>query len=319
MSRFQRMFPGFSLRLTRWGAGFLLGLVVTGAAAVNTGNNALIGVVSVALASYLVAGVWSREVLRQVHLEVEPPHEAFAGRPVQVTMVLENRSRIFPAYGVVVRDEEGEVIVRQVYLPARGQARVSVTTAFERRGWNEVGPWRLEVSLPLAFFVKSKDAAPAHRILVYPALGPIRKPSWLTSGVQRGQPTQQRRGREGEVLQLRFYRDGDEAQQVHWKQTARQQRLIVVDREAPESAAPVLVIEPRQRSPGSASVREMFERSLSEATSVIVHRLQRGQGVGLMIGDELIAPVASRLLWSRLLRPLAEVELRPSVETGKSR
>ena len=38
------------------------------------------------------------------------------------------------------------------------------------------------------------------------------------------------RGREGEITQLREYRDGDELRQVHWKQTARQQRLIAVDR-----------------------------------------------------------------------------------------
>jgi len=51
-------FPGFQLRLTRWGAIFLLAVLVLGFAAVNTGNNALMGLLGLALASYVVSGLW---------------------------------------------------------------------------------------------------------------------------------------------------------------------------------------------------------------------------------------------------------------------
>ena len=41
---------------------------------------------------------------------------------------------------------------------------------FERRGWTEVGPWRVEVLLPLGFFLKSKELLRGRRTLVLPRL-----------------------------------------------------------------------------------------------------------------------------------------------------
>jgi uncharacterized protein (DUF58 family) len=68
----------------------------------------------------------------------------------------------------------------------------------------------------------------------------------------------------------------------------------------------------------SDRTRERFERSIREAACVIVERLQRGDGVGLMIGDEIYPPVTSRAQRWRLLRPLAEVELQPQGSVRES-
>ena len=129
---FANAFPGFRLRLTRWGVVYLVAAVVLGLAAVNTGNNALMALLGLGLGSYVISGTWSRQVLATVEATVDLPTEIYAGRPAVVDVELRNTSGIFPAYGLVVRDLDGRhlslrEIVRHLpdflfghgFLPAR--------------------------------------------------------------------------------------------------------------------------------------------------------------------------------------------------------
>lgn len=306
-------FPGFRLKLTRWGAIFLLAVLVLGFAAVNTGNNALMGLLGLALASYVVAGLWSRQVLGCTDVRVAAlPHDVFAGRPAIVEVELVNRSRLFPAYGLVLRDGGGRRLLVEPLLPPGARRRHSVELEFPDRGWTELGPWTLDVLLPLGFFLKSKRLAVERRLLVYPRLLPRSAVAPSGAGGSRSSEAFDDRGREGDVVQLRPYRDGDDTRQMHWKQTARQQRPIVVDRQR-RAARPVLfVVDPRLSDPTDRALRARFEGMVSEVATGVVRRLERGEPVGLVVGRTVVQPVPSPRLLGRLLRPLAEVQPQPA-------
>ncbi len=303
-------FLRFSLRLTRWGAVYLAAAVMVGGAAVNTGNNPLMMLFALLLGAYVVAGTWSRQVLGRCRVAVRWPREAFAGRPAEVEVTLENRSRLFPAYGLVLRDAGGRAVLVEPYLPARGRARHAVELTFQRRGWHTVGPWRLEVLLPLGFFVKSVEAVPATRLLVYPRIlaGPT-----SPRERERGRPREggwRRGGREGQVLQLRPWREGDERRQIHWKQTARQRRLIVTERQAPRPEPVLLHLDPRLPRGPDAEAR--FERAVSAAATEALRRLAEGRPVGLRLGRRVVGPVSALRQRAALLRPLAELRPLPA-------
>jgi uncharacterized protein (DUF58 family) len=307
---FAGAFPGFRLRLTRWGALYIAACVILGLAAVNTGNNALMAMLSLALGSYVVSGTWSRQVLGSVDVAVSLPPECFAGRPAVAEVTLDNRSKLFPAYGVVLRDRSGERLLVEPSIGPGESRRRSVRLRFERRGWTEVGPWRLEVLLPLGFFLKSKELLGERRTLVLPRLleaEPAVDPQ--RGGGHRTADVLADRGREGEVTQLREFRDGDDHRQMHWKQTARQQRPIVVDRQRAAEAPVYLALDPRVADPADPDTRKRFERTVSEVATAAVRRLQRGSPVGLVVGPVLVPPVRDPRQVGRLLRPLAEVEL----------
>ena len=85
---FTDSFPGFRLRMTRWGVGYLVACLVLGLAAVNTGNNALMAILGLALGSYVISGLWSRQVLGSIGVRVRLPKEVFAGRPAVVEVDL---------------------------------------------------------------------------------------------------------------------------------------------------------------------------------------------------------------------------------------
>jgi len=314
---FADAFPGFKLRLTRWGAAYIAGCVVLGFAAVNTGNNALMSMLAMALGSYIVSGTWSRQVLASVEVAVSLPAEIFAGRSTFAEIRLSNRSRFFPAYGLVLRGPDGAVLFTEKLVGTGETCRRSVELVFDRRGWTPVGPWRLEVLLPLGFFLKSKELLPEQRILVLPRLLSAEPAITLEGGGgARSMELLADRGREGEVSQLRDYRDGDDHRQLHWKQTARQQRPIVVDRQHAAEGPIYLVLDPRVPDPEDSRTQARFEHSVSEVATAVVGRLGREAPVGLVIGPVVIPPVRSGRQAGRLLRPLAEVELKSMAADG---
>jgi len=307
---FADAFPGFKLRLTRWGAVYIAGCVILGLAAVNTGNNALMAMLAMALGSYIVSGTWSRQVLASTEVAVRLPTEIFVGRTAFAEVVVSNRSRIFPAYGVVLRAADGTMLLTEDLIDRDSSCRRSVQLAFDNRGWSRVGPWRLEILLPLGFFLKSKEILPDEKVLILPRLLETEPVLELEhGGGARSLELFTDRGREAEVSQLRDYRDGDDQRQLHWKQTARQQRPIVVDRQHAAEGPVYLVVDPRASDPLDPVVRERFETTVSEAATAAIHRLRRMAPVGLVVGETVVPPVRDVGHAARLLRPLAEVEL----------
>jgi uncharacterized protein (DUF58 family) len=305
---FADSFPGFRLRLTRWGIAYLVASVVLGLAAVNTGNNALMALLGLALGSYVVSGTWSRQVLAAVEATVGLPSDIYAGRPAVVEVELANTSGFFPAYGLVIRDPDGRRVLREFYLATGDRRRHSVEIVFPRRGWHEIGPWRLEVLLPLGFFLKSKILIAGRPVLVYPRLLPSSAASVRRGGGRRSPDALELRGREGEVTQLRDFRDGDEVRAMHWKQTARQQRMVVVERQRASEKPVFYVVDPRLEDPTDPYQLERFEHLVSEVATGVVRKLREGIHVGVVVGPLVVPTVCSIRRARMLLRPLAEVK-----------
>ncbi len=304
---FASSFPGFRLRITRWGLVYLVTSVIIGLAAVNTGNNALMAVLGLALGSYVVSGIWSRQVLGNIEATIELPPEIFAGRPAVIGVELENTSRFLPAYGLVVRDSNGRAEIHERLLVTKGRRRHSVELVFPDRGRHELGAWRLDVLLPLGFFLKSKVLILDREVLVFPRLLPTSSASVRRGGGRRSPDALESRGREGEVTQLRDYREGDELRSLHWKQTARQQRLVVVERQRTAEKPVFFVVDPRLEDPADPRQRDRFERLVSEVATGVVLRLREGVPVGVVVGSIVVSPVRSVRQAPKLLQPLAEV------------
>jgi uncharacterized protein (DUF58 family) len=304
-------FPGFRLKVTKWGLGYLGASVVLGFAAVNTGNNALMAIFGLVLGSYAVAGAWSRQVLGSIRATFKMPPELYAGRPAVVEMALHNISRTFPAYGLVIRDPDGRRVAFKDLLATNESSRLPLEVLPQRRGWLDLGPWRLEVLLPLGFFVKSKVLGSSQQVLVYPRLLPASSQRVRRGGGRRAPDALESRGREGDVTQLRDFREGDERRALHWKQTARQQRLVVVERQRATEKPVYYVLDPRLPDPSDIDQLARFEQQVSEVATGVVRRLQEGVSVGLVVGPKIVRPVRSVRRAPTLLRPLAEVEAQP--------
>lgn len=303
-----RRFPGFSLRPARAFWVFVLAVPVLALAALNTGNNALYLLLALALGAFVASGTFSRHTLAKVRATAAPPPEIYAGAPATVLVEVANQSPWLPAAGVVVRlaGMPGQALAPTV-APG-GRVTVPLVTAFESRGRQGLPELQVEVRLPLGFFTKSVRWEQPVEVLVYPRrfVGAAAR----FSGVGTAEVTAAAGGvvRGGEVEQLREFRTGDDRRDVHWKQTARQQRLIVVERRERAMPARFLVLDRQLPRREDGAMLRRFEDLVSEVATAAVDRLRHGEAVGLVIGGTVTAPQGGRRQARRVLEQLALVQ-----------
>ncbi len=302
-------FPGFTLRPAPAFWVFLLTAPVLGVAALNTGNNALYLLLSLSLGAFFASGAVSRHALGHLAATVRPPRDVFAAAPVRVTVDVRNTSRWLPASGLVVRLEglPGSALVPRV-ARGGGVTAAEVQTVFGRRGRRAIPDVRIEVRLPLGFFVKSLRLAQEGEIVVYPRRFPAARAR--LAGLSR-EEVARRTGpfrRSGDVDVLREFKAGDDRRDIHWKQTARQQRVIVKERRERLAGARFVVFDRQIARPGDAELAQRFEDLVSEAASAAVGRLRSGDPVGLVVGSRVLPPASGSGQVRAILELLAVVE-----------
>lgn len=308
VSRFAKTFPGFTLRPTRAFWIFVSSVPVIGVAALNTGNNALYLMLSLAMGAFVASGALSRHTLKHVSVRLQPPGEVFAAAPVHLRATVSNSSPWLPAAGAVLRIEPGQVELVAPTVPPSSSRAVNLPVIFPRRGRRPLPTVRVDVILPLGFFVKTLRIPQQGEALVYPRRFPSAGARLVSLGGEETERSLERTRRGGEVELLREFHPGDDVRDVHWKQTARQQRLIVMERR--ESLLPerYLVLDRQLARPGDALQLDRFEDLVSEVTTALLDRLRRGDVVGLVLGSEIHVPAGGMQQVRRLLTRLALVE-----------
>lgn len=301
-------FPGFSLHPTRAFWWFLAWVSVVGVAALNTGNNALYMLLSASLGAFVASGVLSRHTLGNLRGEVRWPLEVWAGAATRLHVTVENTSRWLPAWGVVCRLEElpgGTVLPG---IPPRGRSTAVVVTRCPVRGLFPRPKLVLEVRLPLAFFVKALRLPQEGELLVYPRLVAAAAPRFSGPTQRTQERGSGRAHRGGEVELLREFRPGDDLRDVHWKQTARQGRMIVKERRERERRLRFLVLDPRVRDPDDPATRQRFEDLVAEVASAARKLVNLGQAVGLVVGERVLPPAWGPEHLRKILTLLALVQ-----------
>jgi uncharacterized protein (DUF58 family) len=306
--RFDRHFPGFALRPTRGFWWFVVSVPVIGVAALNTGNNALYVLLSVSLGAFVASGYLSRHTLRYLTATVRTPPEATCLTPVRLEVTVRNGSRWLPAFGVACRLAGLPGVAAVPTVPPGGAVTVGVTTIFRRRGRHRVPAPRLEVRLPLPFFVKATRFEPGDEVLVFPRRVGAAAARWAELSQRQLETLTGQRQRRGEVEQLREFRPGDDRRDIHWKQTARQQRPIVMERRERSGPSRYLVLDRQLPRRDDARLLERFEDLVSEVASAALAQLRRGEPVGLVLGGSVTRPGTGSAQARRLLEQLALVE-----------
>ncbi|MBZ5589229.1 MAG: DUF58 domain-containing protein [Acidobacteriia bacterium] len=308
LSRFGAKFPGFSLKPTAAFWIFMVVVPLLGVAALNTGNNALYLLLAFTLGSFVASGAFSRHTLSRLRVSLAAPSEVFAGAAVPLRLTVSNGSSWVPAAYTVCRlvGMPGHVVVPRV--PPRGEASVTLPTIFARRGRRRLPEVQVEVRLPLGFFVKSVRWPQDGDILVYPTRVRVGMVRWsgLVRREEASAPGRGRRG--GEVDQLREFRSGDDRRDIHWKQTAKQQRLIVMERRERWLPSCFLALDRQLPRRDDAEMLERFENLVSEVASSALEQLHHGEPVGLIVGGAVTPPGTGSRHARRLLEQLALVQ-----------
>ncbi|MEZ6130082.1 MAG: DUF58 domain-containing protein [Planctomycetaceae bacterium] len=150
------------------------------------------------------------------------------------------------------------------------------------------GRAEVETSFPFGLFRARRHSEVQGQLIVWPeTTSLIGMPDVGEAQTADDASSDRRVGDFGDVLGTRPFREGDSLRRVHWAQTARQQSLIVTERQAPltTSVRIVLDVSPRSHPP---KIREATVEHCVRVAASLCDSLHRQHcRVELQIGDRL--------------------------------
>ena len=187
-----------------------------------------------------------------------------------------------------------------------GWSTIEYTWSFvaKHRGLYPVnGLAEVETSFPFGLFRARRRADVQGQMIVWPeTTALIGMPDAAESQVSDDSFSDRRVGDFGDVLGTRPFREGDSLRRVHWAQTARQQTLIVTERQAPLTNSIRISIDlPNSDVPSSATVEHCIRVAASLCESL--HR--QHCRVELQLGEQLLVAGQSAAGLQRVMDALA--------------
>ena len=264
---------------TRQGFGFVLILLLILIAGINYQNALAHALAFLMLGLFLVAMLQTHRNLAGLVLSQTVPVEGFVGQKISVAFQVQSdagrvhdglsffwlNARVVQGFGV---DRNGTTIYRQ--------------TTPEQRGWHAPGRIRLETVYPFGLFRAWSWLDFDCKILSYPKPVPCdhlvsQNDSELGAGRRSSLGTD-------DVKAVRDFQDGDDQRNIHWRASAKLDRLMVKSYESQLSASQWLRLEAMRELP-------MADR-LGGLVYLIEAASQRGDAFGLDLNGQQL-PVAS--------------------------
>lgn len=330
---FGRWMSRTRFELTREGAAYLLIILLITLASLNTGNNLLFMILTILFAGILASGLCSKMVLAGIELELSVPEHVFAGQPTSARLKLRNTKRRLPSFSITVSSgtskpgrgassmrplqSPGGVLNEPIYapyVPSRGTVTQHVTLKFARRGRYGQDAFMIRSKFPFGILRCVRFLPWRCEVLVFPAILPTAKIARLLHH-STAELEQARKGRGEDIYAIRDYREGDSARHVHWKGTAKTQRLKVREFSEQEENCLTLIFDTGTAGTDAATL-EKFEKLVSLGASVAWSLSETGVRLQFLSADfsSPMAPAADVIYL--LLEWLATVEPDSSPHAG---
>lgn len=146
----------------------------------------------------------------------------------------------------------------------------------------------VETSFPFGLFRSQRRAKVNGRLIVWPETIEL---DGLPDSAEQESPddefSDRRVGEFGDMLGVRPFRMGDSLRRVHWAQTARQQTLIVTERQAPVTSVARVWLDLSASSHPLSTRAETVEQCVRTAASICDSLHAQGCRVELQVGNDL--------------------------------
>jgi uncharacterized protein (DUF58 family) len=274
-------------KVTREGLAYIAGILVVGAASVNTGNNLMFMVLACLLAGLLISGLLSRVVLGGIDVRLELPEHIFAQRTILAVAELHNEKQMAPSFSISLVSEDPpkdkknapanpmpRILDRPVYFPhvPHGQTvRQTVELTFPRRGVYRQDALGLRTKFPFGFLQKTRRIKSTIEAVVYPQIQPTEE-FYEVLPLVTGELESYQRGRGNDLYAIRGYQFNDSARHVDWKASARTGALQVKEYAREDERRVMLVFDPYVDPQGTdAQSAEQFERAVTLCAGLAWH------------------------------------------------
>lgn len=272
-------FPRFpvAIKLTKEGITFILLSLAIGAAAVNTGNNILYLIFSLMLGLIVISGILSKRILSGLVPRIEFSDHLFSGTPSICYLTIANNKKWFPSIGLqVAASSPGFPTVNHpfFFVPAGKQTSGFAEVLFPHRGMFQLDEMEIQTRFPFSFFVKIQRYVSGQRVRVYPKVYRFPEEAILkfTEGTSFDSPY---RGESQQLLHLRDYLPPDSSKRIHWKASARSDKLLVKEYQKEQGRQIRLYFDCNPKKMDAAE-KIVYEKGLSLIASLVFLFVKRG-------------------------------------------
>ncbi|MFF8270776.1 DUF58 domain-containing protein [Streptomyces sp. NPDC016562] len=222
------------------------------------------------------------------------PGRVPAGAEARVQLRMDNVSRL-PTGLLMLQDRVPYVLgPRPRFVLDRvepgGRRDVSYRVRSDLRGRYPLGPLQLRLSDPFGLVELTRSFSTYDTLTVVPRTEPL--PPLRLAGESHGYGDGSRRSLalagDDDVIP-RGYRRGDDLRRVHWRSTARYGELMVRREEQPQRSKATVLLDTRRLAYDGAGPDSAFEWAVSAAASSLLHMLEQGFSVRLLMdtGDSV--------------------------------
>lgn len=247
------------------------------------------------------------------------------GQPVLIRLKVRNRWP-WPVWGLslvrgfALRDSadssEGVSLAR---VPGWSTVEYSWQFVPQTRGLYPLTAAEVETAFPFGLYRAMKQATVDGSVIVWPD-------TVLLSGLpdaaevrySEDQLGDRRVGEFGDMMGTRLYRQGDSLRRVHWAQTARQQQMIVCERQAPATSTVQVTVDlsfasHAQCDPSQRHQDDSVELAVQVAASVCESLHRQQSRLELLLGDNVYSAGEGMSGFQRMMDALAQASLSDSV------
>jgi uncharacterized protein (DUF58 family) len=296
------------MKFSREGKRFFLAAVLIGIAAFNTGNNLIYLILSMMLALFVLSVLILRINMKKLVVKLFQAGPVFANNSSDITLSVKNL-KSFPSYSIkILQSGARDSGIYFPTVPAWSDASGTVSMVFQKRGIYSQGDFSLESGFPFIFLTKELTCKGEGAILVYPELEDIEHifPDFTTHTYENTR-TFSRSG--DEFAMIREFRYGDDRRKIHWKASAKAEKLLVMEYAASEVKQITIILD--NMLPQDA---ELFENAVSFSASVSEKFLRDEYFVRLLTCGKVIPFGSGREHLYKILDLLAIIERRDSWE-----
>lgn len=289
-----------SVPTTTWA--YLLILVVVIVGSVMREINLLMILSGMMCAPLVINWQMARTTLRDLQVRRRLPRSAFAGHRFTVELLVANGRKRLDSWGLLLMDrvrggqasDRADVREFHCLIPHVAAHREQVTcyeVQLPQRGRYRWGPLRLSTKAPLGLLQGSVWYRQTDEIVIFPQLGQLtaRTRSLFETDRWGQRPNERRQGpMEGEFFGLRDWHAGDCRRWIHWRSSAKRQKLFVRQFEQQRGQDHVIWLDlgrsPATRSAASQLTTLDQERAIRFVATLLSDLCQRGTGqIGLIV------------------------------------
>lgn len=227
---------------------------------------------------------------RGINVSQEVAETASQGETVYSRLTLYNSS-VFPCFFLRVNCSFGGAVTSSLlpFLGGRGRSDLSMEFRDIRRGVYAGGLVAAESGAPIGLAVSRRRFDTQNPLVVYPRWQTL-KGDWGEGKKDAGYmvsssvPT---RHATSDFLGVRDYRPEDSPRSIHWRTSARSNKLAVIEYARQSAITPVFIVDPFKEGDAGTGRNSSFETAVSLTASLVQREAQKNRrfAIGATLDD----------------------------------